>query len=163
MTIYLEVAETLTPKESKQQVLYTFKVEEPIDQLIIYFNYTPKQLDDLALAKTIIKAALPQFMTIEQQKVISEAYLEGFLPLKNLLTVSVDDPHAFRGSAHRQPPEQKLVLAMNSATPGFIPGPLHQGEWSIVISSHAVVTEECHYSLLVVGEEGQDVQTMDSL
>lgn len=158
MPILVEAKGTLTPKDSKQQIEYSFNVPKPMDQLIIDFKYTPKELDDKAVAKELIKEALPHFLTLEQQQNrMTDAYIEGFLPLKNLLTVSIDDPKAFRGSAHRHPNEQHLVISESASSPGFISGPIFQGDWKLVISTHAIVTQECHYSLTISGKENGDV------
>ena len=71
---------------------------------------------------------------------------------KNLLTISLFDVQGFRGAGHRHAPEQEIVLGRQGATPGFLPGPISPGEWTLEIDCHCVLPSPAggvEYSLLV--------------
>ena len=59
--------------------------------------------------------------------------------IRNLLTLSVFDPHGFRGAGHRHAPEQTVTIGRREATPGFIAGPMTPGRWEIELDLHAVL------------------------
>lgn len=59
--------------------------------------------------------------------------------LRNLVTLTVFDPHGFRGAAHRHDPAQQVTIGRDTATPGFLPGPLAPGDWVIELDLHAVL------------------------
>ncbi|MGH2371800.1 MAG: hypothetical protein ACRDI2_26815, partial [Chloroflexota bacterium] len=59
--------------------------------------------------------------------------------VRNLLTLSLFDPHGFRGAGHRHAPQQEILLSAGGATPGFIPGALAPGEWLLEIDCHCVL------------------------
>jgi hypothetical protein len=77
-----------------------------------------------------------------------------YTPLKvggitNVITVGIFDPNGFRGNAHRTPPDLEIILSAEHATPGFISGPIREGEWLVQLAAHAVLAgaEDCSYSL----------------
>lgn len=78
---------------------------------------------------------------------------EKFLPLKNLVTLSLDDPDGYRGAAHRQAPTQEHRIAKDFASPGFYPGVIKPGSWRVVVNVHALITESCIGNLEILTEE----------
>ena len=70
---------------------------------------------------------------------ITFAYDPGQPFPHSLLTLSLFDPHGFRGAGHRYSPRQTIELGPNEATPGFVAGPLPAGEWSVEVDVHSVI------------------------
>ena len=62
--------------------------------------------------------------------------------VRNLLTLSLFDPHGFRGAGHRHLPRQEVLLSPAWATPGFVAGPLPGGEWTVEIDVHCALPSE---------------------
>jgi len=150
----------LTPSCSKSHIRYTFFLPEKSSRLNIDFEYEPKKLFDEERSKILIQEGLRKFCEIPDENVLNS--WRSHMPLSNLLTISVDDPKGFRGSVHRHPPVQHLFISEDEASPGLIQGSLRAGQWSVTISVHAVVTEECFYKLHVwEGDEGYE--KMDTL
>lgn len=72
---------------------------------------------------------------------------------RNMLTLTLFDPAGFRGAGHRGGNLHELYLAPDSATAGYIAGPLPAGTWIAQIDAHRVGAEEpCTYSLTVTVE-----------
>ncbi|GMX66661.1 hypothetical protein Elgi_59330 [Paenibacillus elgii] len=140
----------LTPLSSKTHITYQFYMPEAAECLVIDFSYSPKKLNDLHASRELIEDAIDQYVNPSLQPVYKEQW-EKFVPLQNLLTLSIDDPDGFRGSAHRHPNEQHHVLSRKESSPGFIEGPIQDGIWRVTISVHCVVTEACHYTLSIRG------------
>lgn len=70
--------------------------------------------------------------------------------LSNLLTLTLFDPHGFRGAGHRSGAEHRVRITPTEATTGYIPGPLPSGEWTVEIDAHRVMPgEPLHYALEV--------------
>ncbi len=62
--------------------------------------------------------------------------------LTNLITLSVYDPNGFRGAGHRGGAEHRVSLAASQATPGYLPGPLPAGEWTVELDTHRIMPGE---------------------
>lgn len=78
-------------------------------------------------------------------------------PYNNLLTLSLFDPHGFRGAGHRHAPAQEIVVDPAEATPGFLAGPVVAGRWLLEIDCHAVLdspSQGVDYGLLVEAFDG---------
>src|ERR1700730_10375170 len=114
MSILLYVEGELAPTHSKQHRIYPLQIESHLDRLLVDFTYTPKNLDDEIAARNLLQDYLPFYYDQDVHKLI-ENYNQ-FLPLKNLLTISIDDTVGFRGAAHRHPNEQHIELSENEAT-----------------------------------------------
>jgi hypothetical protein len=154
MNRLLDVEEKLAAVQTQTHITYSFDVSDSCRKLNIDFRYSPKILNDEVLSMEIIRHSLRKYSEGSDQPF--EESMKKFLPLKNLITFSIDDPNGFRGACHRQDAEQHLFLAFDSASPGLMPGPLVKGNWSVTLSIHALVTEICTYKLMVwEGDEAQ--------
>ncbi|NOU95749.1 hypothetical protein GC093_21345 [Paenibacillus sp. LMG 31456] len=147
MNLLLEVEEKLAIAQTQTHITYSFAVSDLCRKLNIDFSYAPKTLDNETLSKEIVGLSLLKYS--DSNDPILEDGWKRYLPLKNLITVSVDDPNGFRGACHRQDAEQHLFLAADSASPGLMPGLPIQGNWTITLSIHALVTATCSFKLRV--------------
>ncbi len=59
--------------------------------------------------------------------------------IDNLLTLTIFDPAGFRGAGHRGGDTHLVSISQNQATPGYLPGSLDAGEWTIQIDTHMVM------------------------
>ncbi|MGI8422756.1 MAG: CehA/McbA family metallohydrolase [Chloroflexota bacterium] len=59
--------------------------------------------------------------------------------IRNLVTLSLYDAQGFRGAGHRHAPTQTVAVGRREATPGFIPGPINPGRWTVALDLHAVL------------------------
>ncbi|MBP1964398.1 hypothetical protein [Paenibacillus aceris] len=144
---------TVTPSCSKSHITYTLHLQKDCDQLHVEFGYDPKKLENEGQAEALIREGLNQYILEEHRATYN---WREFLPLQNLMTLSFDDEHGFRGAGHRHDPIQHLVITSTEASPGFTPGVFPRGQLKIMINLHCVVTEECRYRLHV-WEGGADV------
>ncbi len=60
---------------------------------------------------------------------------------KNLLSLSLFDPQGARGAGHNRH-ENVITLSAVEAAPGYLPGALQPGEWSVVVDTHMVLPGE---------------------
>lgn len=151
MKTLLETRVHLTPDLEKTNIPLPFRVPENARRLRITYSYAPKELSGAA-GETLAEACL-----LRDADVLRNEYpaAEHFLPLKNLVTLSLDDPYAYRGAAHRQAARQVHEITDSFASPGFYAGMVFAGEWKLTLNVHALVTEFCDCSVCVECEEGE--------
>lgn len=142
----------LYPAQSATNVAFPFTLDAPMDSLTIEYAYWPKVLSDDDLAKRMLGEGMEHCVE-EQDR--AQFPIHEFLPLVNLVTLSVDAPDGYRGCAHRHDPEQIHILRAENASPGFDDGEIMAGEWKVVVNVHAVVTDPCNFKLKVTAEGGE--------
>lgn len=78
----------------------------------------------------------------------------------NLINLTLLGPAGFRGAGHRHGQVHRVELSAQQATPGYIPGPLQQGRWEVVVHVHAVLTEVSYTLQVWQDEPGSLLQTV---
>ncbi len=146
MTIF-EKQGVITPAQDKTNISFAFEVPAGVAELHIDYSYAPKIMEDEDAAVRMISDALEKYLGSENGKDPRD-----FLPVKNLITVSVDDPAGYRGAAHRQPNEQHIVIGTAKTTPGFTKGAVRSGSWRVMLNVHCCACD-VNYSLKISGGE----------
>lgn len=124
------IKKKLHKKDKKKHLSYAFEVKENFDILKIEFSYSPKELACKTSSKKIISKCLKKYTDMEKSEI--ELKYKNYLPLKNLLTISIDDSNGFRGAAHRQNNNEIFNLSADFASPGMISGLVTKGSWNII-------------------------------
>lgn len=150
MKTILEKQLKLTPGNEKTNVVVPFKLEENYKKLFISYSYAPKLLEDREKAEKLIEENL---IRDAGDDAAQYSDYEKFMPLKNLITLSLDSDSDYRGAAHRQDSEQHHEIGVDFASPGFIRGKIKKGKWRLVLNVHAVVTDEVSCFIKVEAEE----------
>lgn len=154
MNTLLKVKGELSPVCSKKtHITYSFYIPEGVTELHAHFAYSPKVLEDAEKSKELVLESLAAYVEPHLLPVYRDKW-ESYLPLNNLITLSLDDPQGFRGSGHRHNPDQRYILSEQEASPGLERGPVISGMWKITLSVHCIVTETCDYELQVWEGEG---------
>ncbi|WP_017473495.1 CehA/McbA family metallohydrolase [Amphibacillus jilinensis] len=156
MQTLFETTATLSRESTQSHSAFTFFMPIEIDKLVISFDFSPAYLDDDVQAQHIISHALDRYDGWNGGDRVSQ--VDKYLPLKNLLTLSIDDPNGFRGARHCHLATQKLVWSEEEVSPGMLKGLLPAGLWSITVSAHAIVTPSCTFRLKVEGMRISQVQ-----
>ena len=73
--------------------------------------------------------------------------------LKTLVTLSLSGPDGFRGAGHRHGDHHQVQVGMHEATPGYLPGSVPAGEWTVTLHTHLVV-DVTEGELSIVALEG---------
>ena len=75
---------------------------------------------------------------------------------RNMICLSLYDPSTFRGARHRHGNRHVAEIGHDSATPGFLPGPLPAGDWVVQLETHMVMPgAACAYHLEVSVDQGE--------
>lgn len=138
------------PKDEKTNIVIPFEVGENVKELKFTFSYSPKRLEDNDRAKNLIQECIKKDAGEYAHEYPS---WESFLPLKNLITLSVDDSFSYRGCAHRQAEYMEHIISENFASPGFNKGKIIPGTWKAVLNVHGVVTKKIDCVLKVEAGE----------
>lgn len=137
-----------SPEDSKTHIRIPFELEEGYVKLNLRLQYTPKTLENRENALRLLKESYDLYILPEHRE-YAIANADRHLPLKNLITLSLDDARGYRGACHRQDEVQDLYVSDREASPGLIAGELVPGPWSVTLSLHCIVTDTCTYRLEV--------------
>lgn len=140
----------LMPEDSARHIALTANVPDGLRALRIEFSYEPKHMTDEAEGLRVLTEGARRYVPEDERAAYGDP--RTWLPLSNLLSLSVDAPDGYRGCAHRHDPVQTFILGEQSASYGFEPGRVTPGTWRFVISTHAVVSSPCTARLEVTGE-----------
>ncbi|WP_208585569.1 CehA/McbA family metallohydrolase [Gracilibacillus suaedae] len=155
MTILFQTKAELTQASIHSHLTYTFYVPEESEALSIDFHFSPDTLENNeAKQKAIISEAFTRYNLLPEQNETDELF-DKYSPLKNLLTLSVDDSNGFRGARHCHASTQHVLIAQEASSPGMLNGSLPSGLWSVTISVHAIVTDMCQFSLTIKTDKRQ--------
>ncbi len=141
---------TLRPDDEKSNVYIPFDVPEGINKLCITYSYSPKILEDKDKSIELIKENLIRDAGEDWTEYTD---YEEFMPLKNLVTLSLISPDgSFRGAAHRQADNQYHEISKDFASPGFLKSDIVSGQWTLCLNVHALVTDLCICNIKLEGE-----------
>jgi hypothetical protein len=57
----------------------------------------------------------------------------------NLLTLTVFDPNGWRGEGHRHNAPYTITIGEDQTSPGFLPGSIPPGQWTVVVNTHMIM------------------------
>ncbi|MEG1805211.1 MAG: hypothetical protein RR327_02340 [Clostridia bacterium] len=148
----LKIQNVTTPTISKTNIIHEFCVDEDFSKLTINFSYSPKVMADKNKSIELITQAMKIYAPSPHENAYGKA--EDYLPIVNLLTVSLDSPTEYIGCAHRHANSQQHVISKDNSSLGFKKTEICKGKWRVVVNLHCVITESCEYNLEVLGEIG---------
>lgn len=133
--IILERTEKFGVSDASTHREIFFTVPEEAKEMRIYYEYAPKIFT--GDEEEVIRCYRRYGYEIDKETAKKE------LPLNNHLTLSLDAPDGvYVGAAHRHPNVQEITVGENGSSYGFIPHPVGKGVWRIVLSAHAVLSDE---------------------
>lgn len=145
--LIFEKAGRILPEQDKTNIPLEFKVPNGIEKLIIDYEYAPKLLEDEVKATKLLQKSIEKYLEPEYK-----AEPKDFMPVKNLITLSLDENRKYRGAAHRQANRQHHEISESFASVGFEKGEITSGEWTLVLNVHCCACE-ISYHVRITGEE----------
>ena len=150
MELIKQTVTCLTPEDEKGNRFIPFVLQKDYKKLVITCCYSPKILEDEEKTVRLIKENLERDAGDDASEYSDYS---KFMPLKNLITLAVESPDGFVGSAHRQAQSQVHEISEDFASPGFVKTKITKGQWSAVLNCHAVVTDSVKYEITIEAEE----------
>lgn len=135
----------ITTANDKTNLIHKFDVPGDIAALKIKYHYSPKTLEDREKAVAIVRDCFDKY----DENLIGRP--ADYLPVKNLITLSVDSCGKYRGAAHRQADTQEHIISQDFASPGFMKGAVEEGEWDIILNVHSISCD-VDYTIEIEGE-----------
>lgn len=137
----------LTPDMTSGHYRFSFNVDKKYDMMRLSYSYSPKRLEDREDALRLIRECYARYGYNAD-----EAQAQAELPLNNLITISLDSPCGLAGTAHRHAEKAEYTVGPEAASPGFSKVSILPGEWAIVLSAHAVLSNEVTAEVRVYAE-----------
>lgn len=131
----------ISNEQNNQHLYYEFNLEKMAKKLTIDFSYNPKIVDlNEQLAKTMLKATMNKFYSIHPY---NDDNISMFLPLTNHITLSLDSPNGWIGTAHRGNNISHIELTNENADRGFNLTNLIPGIWGFSLSVNCLISKQC--------------------
>ena len=143
---------TWTPRDSQTDQPFHFCVPETIGQIRILFEFSPGKEVNPDICLSPVHEAMLRYYGKYPRKA-QPMKEEKFLPVKNLITLSLDKDGVYLGNAHRWATRQEHVVSTREASLGFVPPRSMEGEWQGMLHLHEVLSERCTGHVVVEGEE----------
>ena len=122
---------TLTELDNQQHKKIKIFLDQDYEALHIAFSYSPQEVPkDLAIR--VIEETLPQY---DWDKNLGSM---DFLPLKNLVTISLACEGEYLGCRHNKETQQEIIISEKGSSWGFIPQKVCSGQWEIQLNLHCV-------------------------
>lgn len=134
MTLILAQQWRLSPQDERRQLKVPFRLTRSYQELRLAFSYTPSQVVP-AEALPVITAALPTAFTATERAKLQAA---DFLPLDNLITVSLACGADYLGCYHNKSATQQLWVTGDQASWGLLPHEIAAGPWEVQLSTHCL-------------------------
>jgi hypothetical protein len=147
---------TLTRVDHQTHRRFFFAVPPGAERLDLDVRYAPKFVSTEESDRLVRQAVTSQVtaFTSGVGPELAERWASDFagaqLRVPNLLTISLDDPSGtYRGAGHRHSPEQQLTLGVDQASPGLIAGPLPAGRWTLTLTAHTLISDQCEVEIQI--------------
>lgn len=123
----------LVPEDHQTHRKIVLELDHTYQALEINFSYDPQEVPT-EQAKEYIREALPLYN-------LPETAVDDFLPLVNLITVSLSYESEYIGCRHNKETKQTIRIAPEQSSLGFIPHEIKAGVWEIQLNLHCVRSE----------------------
>lgn len=141
MNLLVDKKFTVGKKDNKTHIRIPFFTAAKPDGFIIRMSYNPNcTLDQDDIEEAIM--ANPDSVPETWKDKFHEMYKKGDAKLHNLVSISIEHEGEFIGNSHKHQHEQTIYIKDKDSTPGFSNGRLASGEWTAILSVHAVYSKQ---------------------
>lgn len=139
-----------TPQDTAHDIPFAFTCPQDVQGVFIRFRFSPGK----ELVETIcipqIEDALTRYYD-RYPRDIQPMEAEQFMPIKNLITISLAREGIYLGNAHRWAPEQEHLITTAQASLGFVPPQAMEGDWTGMLHLHEIISPCCTGELWIEG------------
>lgn len=132
--IVLDETLTLSPSDTAKHIAIPFSLPADGTELRIRYRYTPKRYEGEDAVDQVVACYGRYGLDCTKEEARKE------LPLNNLITLSLDGPHGWIGTAHRHLNDAVYCISQ-TPDPGFMPYRPRKGDYRAVVSTHAVLSD----------------------
>lgn len=146
----LEQAYQWSSQDTSSDVVFSFQCPAEVEELVVSFTYSPGEEATREICLPAVQAAVTRYYGGYPQE-IEPMTAEQFLPVKNLITLSLAREGGYLGNAHRWAPEQEHVISCRYASGGFCCPVSMAGAWTGMLHLHEVLSPVCKGHLRIEG------------
>lgn len=139
-----------TPEDTAHDVPFAFTCTPDMTAVVVKFSFSPGKEYKEEICRPQVESALTRYYD-RYPRNMQPMSAEQFMPVKNLITVSLTREGVYIGNAHRWATEQEHVLTPEHASPGFVPPEKIEGSWTGMLHLHEVLSECCTGHLRIEG------------
>lgn len=121
----------ITPEDNQTNICIPFILEHDFEMLEILFKYGPAFATDEEALPFIMKM-LPRYV----EKKVTPELAQQYLPIENLVTLSLAYEGQYLGARHTKERDQKVVLSKAHTSLGFSEIYIQKGEWELQLNVH---------------------------
>lgn len=142
-----------TPADAQSDVAFSFACPDTVRQVRVFFSFSPGLENAEDICRPQVERALARYYD-SYPRDLQPMDAARFLPVKNLVTLSLDKDGQYLGNAHRWATVQEHALSAEAASLGFTPPARVPGLWSGMLHLHEIISPVCRARLRVEGREG---------
>ena len=146
----LEQAYQWSSQDTSSDIVFSFQCPAEVEELVVSFTYSPGDEATREICLPALQAAVTRYYGGYPQE-IEPMTAEQFLPVKNLITLSLAREGIYLGNAHRWAPEQEHVISCRYASSGFCCPVSMAGAWTGMLHLHEVLSPVCKGHLRIEG------------
>ena len=137
--VVLDLDLTLNEFDTQSNVKIPFQLKEKASVLMIHFTYSPeKSSDEIALKQ--VKEGIKKYALKDYTE--SQLSAEAYLPVDNLITLSLSKDGKYLGGHHNKSSNQTITLTNDKASFGFWPVEIEPAKWELQLNCHCVASRE---------------------
>ena len=145
-----------TPQDAQHDVPFSFTCPDETAEVRLYFTFSPGRETSEEICRPEVEKALTRYYDCYPHE-LQPMRTEQFLPVKNLITISLDKDGQYIGNAHRWATEQEHILTTKQASRGFTPPATLAGAWSGALHLHEIISPVCRGTLRIEGRLPDEV------
>lgn len=127
----------LTISDNCSHIQLPFELPTKGSALFINFKFNPSRSLD---KKACVELAKKQMAYYAPDRILTDKELQNYSVFKNLVTISLDSPEGYLGSAHRHDNNQQIIISPKESTRGFIKQKIIKGQWIVTVSAHSIIS-----------------------
>lgn len=137
------------PKHSSSDVRFAFLCPEQVQELHIYFSYAPGEECNADCIQQVEQAMTRYYDRYPRE--LEPMTVQQYLPVKNLITLSLAKDGVYLGNGHRWDTKQEHIFSQTYAASGFSSPETMSGQWTGMLHLHEIISPECTGILRVEG------------
>ncbi len=139
---------TFYPEDTATDVQFAFDCSEQAEELQIQFSFSPDAEPSEEICRPQIEQAIRDYHA-DYDPSLQPMDWKRHMPVKNLITLSLDREGVYLGNAHRWNKQQIHRIRTDRAALGFVPPERLAEHWSGMLHLHEVISEKVEAELIV--------------
>lgn len=133
-----EIELELSAFDTQSNIQLPFIVKDNYTTMAIYFTYSPNKSNDY-IAKEQVRQALEKYSLPGASA--EELKVNNYLPVDNLITLSLSKNGQYLGGHHNKSNDQKIILSEKEASHGFWPVKIEPASWELQLNCHCIASK----------------------